>query len=645
MGTRGKYVQKSQFSGLVEAADGLRFAVPAAFRGSVVTGDEVEFAKSGAPVRAGRLPEARVTRISRRGGLEIPARAAWGARGKELLFPANYGDWRLPWPADAADEFAEGVAYSCSVHGELSSPKVSVARRLGALSELDWGTAAAIAEAAIPVAFPAAALRDAEALEAYPEEPFAREDWTKRLVFTIDGEDAKDLDDAVSVEPLPDGGWKLSVHIADVASYVKEGSALDREAFARGTSVYLPDRVVPMLPERLSNGVCSLSPDAPKRCLAAVMELDAQSRVKSFRAARTLIHSRHRLTYSDVQAFLDGKARPGSGPARDAALRDALKHAEKLAKTLAARREREGKVDFDSAELKAWRDASGKPRYGLRKREFSHRLIEEFMVLANEQVAAWAGAKGRPLMYRVHPEPDADGMEDASELCADLGLAPAGRKVRAKDMPSLVALARKRRDGGAAMRQLLRCMEKAIYSPENAGHYGLGLRTYAHFTSPIRRYPDLCIHRAVHALLDGRKPALAGPNLKGASEACSAAERRADMVQNRVTDLFVAEAGLPLLGKVFDAHVTGAGGAGAWVRLADGAEGPVPFAEFGTRMGVDARRILIYPERFSGDVARLPVSEIEKSRKLASVWYLGKPVRVRAVRIDRAWGKVIFSPA
>lgn len=640
----GTYRQKSAFHGIVEKDGQGAFYVTAEGRGSAVTGDLVTV-KVTRPAREGKLPEAKIVAVVKRGGHDVLCRAEAEGVAYKLRLPHLYGESFIR-PKKMAHGLVEGSSVACRVSGPLESPVWEVSKVLPSATALDWSAGAAVVESGIRTDFPQDVLDEADQLDT--EKDARREDWTGRLTVTIDGADAKDLDDAISVSPLPSGGWELAVHIADVAGYVKEGSKLDKEALERGTSVYMADRVVPMLPEKLSNDLCSLNPDKPKRTLTAIIDLAPDTRVRNFRVARTLIHSRHRLTYESVQQFCDGKAGPNNPASKDPALGKMLGHAKSLAEKLALRREKEGKVDFDLPELKAWRDPDGSPKFAVRERVFAHKLIEEFMVLANEQIGLFFD-KITPFIFRVHDKPEPDGINEARTLLISQGLMGAKDKLDVESMPRAVKLARAAPGGAVIVKHLLRCMEKAVYSEKNLGHYGLGLKAYTHFTSPIRRYPDTQAHRIILEWLDGKLDAKRKAHyaalLPKVTLQCSGRERAADELENRVRELYVTEGSANKVGKTFMGIVSGISANAAWVRMPDGAEGAVPLSAFPDYVSTDTARYLLYPEKIGGKLRGLTSDQIAKRHELEKVWYLGKNVRVKVATIDRAWGKLVLAPA
>ena len=317
-------------------------------------------------------------------------------------------------------------------------------------------------------------------------------------IFTIDGEDAKDLDDAISIEVLPNGNYKLGVHIADVTHYVREKSKLDKEALKRATSVYLVDKVIPMLPKQLSNGVCSLNPFEDKLTLSCIMEIDENGKVVNSEIAETVINSKARMTYTEVSDILekdDEKLKQTF-----AKQVEDFKNAEKLARILMKRRERRGAIDFDFPEAKIILNREGKVvDIKCYERRISNKMIEEFMLVANETVAEHFYWLQLPFVYRIHETPSAEKMEDLNKFIATFGYHIKGdlEDVHPKEIQSLVEKIKGTKEEESISTIALRSMKQAKYSPQCIGHFGLAAKYYCHFTSPIRRYPDLQIHRII----------------------------------------------------------------------------------------------------------------------------------------------------
>jgi ribonuclease R len=343
----------------------------------------------------------------------------------------------------------------------------------------------------LPTEFPSDVLEQAERIpqDVDAQQITGREDLRNQFIVTIDPDDARDFDDAINVEKLPNGGWQLGVHIADVAAYVEPGSALDREARRRGNSVYLPDRVIPMLPERLSNGVCSLKPEVDRLTHSVFIQFDKRGVAKSARFARSVIRSAHRLTYKEAYAIL-------ISPPRDQ-LGERLHVAWELAALMRRKRFQHGALDLDFPEVKVWVDSQGKPvRLERVENDESHQLIEEFMLAANEAVARELKKRAIPTIYRVHENPDPEKLAEYREFALSFGY-KIGDLTHRAELQRLLAEIRGKPEEQALKVGLLKSLKRARYNSQPLGHYGLAKTNYLHFTSPIRRYADLVVHRAL----------------------------------------------------------------------------------------------------------------------------------------------------
>jgi ribonuclease R len=351
----------------------------------------------------------------------------------------------------------------------------------------------------LPTEFPKEVVEEAHQIpETVAEEMFAgREDLRGKFIVTIDPDDARDFDDAIDVERVPGGGWRLGVHIADVAAYVKPGSALDREAYKRGNSVYLPDRVIPMLPERLSNGVCSLNPGVNRLTHSVFLEFGKDGRTKTARFGRTVIRSAKRLTYREAYAIL--KAPPNDQ------LGERLHVAWELASFLRKNRFKEGSLDLDFPEVKVRLDEEGKPiRLERIENDESHQLVEEFMLAANEAVARELKNRMMPTVYRVHEDPDPQRLAEYRELILSYNY-KVGDVTNRKELQRLLASLAGKPEEQALKIGLLKSLKRARYAPQPLGHYGLAKNNYTHFTSPIRRYADLVVHRGLAEVNQSRR--------------------------------------------------------------------------------------------------------------------------------------------
>jgi len=467
----------------------------------------------------------------------------------------------------------------------LASGKVK--ERLGSLSSEKAISLIAIHAHEIPQAFSPSAVREAE--EAQPASLKGREDWRELPLVTIDPPDAKDHDDAVHAAPDPDpsnkGGYIVHVAIADVAFYVRPGSALDRDALTRGNSVYFPDRVVPMLPERISNDLCSLVPGQPRGALAVRMVIGSDGRKRSHSFHRVLMRSAAKLNYAQAQAAIDGRPDDTTGPLLEPILIP-LYTAYALVKL--ARDERDP-LDLDLPERKILLKPDGSvDRVIVPERLDAHRLIEEFMILANVAAAEMLEKKALPLIYRVHDEPSQEKVHNLQEFLKtlDLPFAKSGAlrpslfnrvlgQVRGEDYEPLVN------------EVVLRSQAQAEYSAENYGHFGLNLRRYAHFTSPIRRYADLIVHRAlIRALGLGEGALPETETLESLSEVAaqiSVTERRAMKAERETADRLIAHFLADRIGATFQGRISGVTRAGLFVKLSDtGADGLIPIRTLGT---------------------------------------------------------------
>ena len=402
-------------------------------------------------------------------------------------------------------------------------------------------------------------------------------------IFTIDGEDAKDLDDAISIEVLPNGNYKLGVHIADVTHYVREKSKLDKEALKRATSVYLVDKVIPMLPKQLSNGGCSLNPFEDKLTLSCIMEIDENGKVVNSEIAETVINSKARMTYTEVSDILekdDEKLKQTF-----AKQVEDFKNAEKLARILMKRRERRGAIDFDFPEAKIILNREGKVvDIKCYERRISNKMIEEFMLVANETVAEHFYWLQLPFVYRIHETPSAEKMEDLNKFIATFGYHIKGdlEDVHPKEIQSLVEKIKGTKEEESISTIALRSMKQAKYSPQCIGHFGLAAKYYCHFTSPIRRYPDLQIHRIIkeqlNNKLNNKRQEQLSHIVEYASTQSSERERAAELAERDVHDFYKACYMADKVGQEFDGVVSSVTSFGMFVELENTVEGLIRLA-------------------------------------------------------------------
>jgi ribonuclease R len=423
----------------------------------------------------------------------------------------------------------------------------------------------------LPEVFPEAVQAEVAGLSEEVEQASkeGRVDLRHLPLVTIDGEDARDFDDAVYCEPTPKG-WRLLVSIADVSSYVAPGSALDEEAFSRGNSVYFPDRVVPMLPEVLSNGLCSLNPEVDRLCMTCELYIDGEGKPLRSRFYEAVMRSQARLTYNQVAAMLVERDR--GLRSRYAGLVPHLENLHRLYRVLLKGRERRGAIDFESTETRIlFNDEKKVERIVPVQRNDAHRIIEECMLAANVAAARRLLRKRQPALFRVHEGPPEEKLADVREFLGELGLQlSGGEEPRAKDYARLLERIKGRPDAHLIQTVLLRSLSQAEYSAENVGHFGLSYDAYTHFTSPIRRYPDLVVHRALKHLIAEGKPRefLYGQaQLQSMGEHCSTTERRADEVTREVEDWLKCEYMMDKVGEDFDGIISGVTSFGLFVEL------------------------------------------------------------------------------
>lgn len=424
-----------------------------------------------------------------------------------FLVPSGKNNFDIFIPKDklkGAKEGQKAVAKITDWPARAKNPFGEIVDVLGEPGHNDTEMHAILAEFDLPYKFPERVNSAAEKLpvEITAEEISKRRDFRNITTFTIDPGDAKDYDDALSIQKLENGYWEVGVHIADVSHYVQPGSLIDNEAYERATSVYLVDRVVPMLPERLSNGVCSLNPNEDKLCFSAVFEIDDDATVRKHWIGRTVIHSNRKFSYEEAQQIIE----TGEGE-----LKDEMLTLHRLAQKLRSGRYQNGAISFDRAEVKFKLDESGKPLgVYFKEAKESNQLIEEFMLLANKKVAETIGkvkdkSKARTFVYRIHDRPDPDKLESFNNFIGKFGygLSLDAPGAISKSINNLLSSVKGRHEENVISTLAVRSMAKAVYSTRNIGHYGLSFEYYTHFTSPIRRYPDLMVHRLLERYLDG----------------------------------------------------------------------------------------------------------------------------------------------
>ena len=452
------------------------------------------------------------------------------------------------------------------------NPSGRVLQRLGRLEDPGTDLKVIMAKYGLPDAFPPEVDAEAERVPkaVRPADIAGRTDFRDWDTVTVDPETARDHDDAISLDRLAGGGWKLAVHIADVAHYVRPGSALDQEAYLRGTSVYFPDRVVPMLPHALSSGICSLVENQDRLSQTVVLELDAKARVRRAEFHDGVIKSRARMTYQQVQRIVDGDAELRR---QFAPLVPLFERMDELAKLMRRRRYERGSLDFDLPEPKLVLDEAGQMT-GIvaHARLDSMRSIEEFMLAANEAVAERLDRAATPTLYRIHEQPDPERVEEFAELVSSFGyrLPAKLEEIRPQDFQGILRQVEGKPEEKLISYLLLRTMRLARYHEENLGHFGLATEMYAHFTSPIRRYPDLVVHRSLRALRHGQGADVARDlpaPLAEMAKHLSDMERRATDAERELIEWKKVRFMADKLGEVFSGYVTGVQSFGLFVEL------------------------------------------------------------------------------
>jgi ribonuclease R len=572
---------------LVRRSGGKRSKAPAPGLGArvLMRVESADDAGEGAPAYSGRVIKI-LDKLKAR--VFAVYRAAVDGAGRALPVEKRGMAAEFFVPAGMAGEARDGdlVAIEPLRAGRLGPPHARVVETIGSVKSERAVSLIALATHHIPHVFSPAALKEAEAARPARLAP-PRQDWRALPLVTIDPPDAKDHDDAVHAARDPDptnpGGFIVTVAIADVAAYVRPGSALDREALERGNSVYFPDRVVPMLPERISNDLCSLRPLEDRPALAVRMVLGADGRKRSHMFHRVMMRSAAKLSYEQAQSAIDGRPDETTAPLLENVLRPLYAaHA-----AVKIERERRDPLDLDLPERKLVLDREGRLKdVRWPERLEAHRLIEEFMILANVAAAESLEAAHSPLLYRAHDAPSAEKLDDLIEFLRTIGVKLAkGERVRPSHFNGVLSRVRGQALEALVNEVVLRAQAQAEYSHENYGHFGLNLRRYAHFTSPIRRYADLIVHRALIRSLkvgDGGLNEMRPGELAQIAEHISAAERRAMAAERETVDRVIAAHLADEVGATFEGRIAGVTRAGLFVKLSDtGADGFVPAATLG----------------------------------------------------------------
>ena len=512
------------------------------------------------------------------------------------------------------------------------NPEGKVIEILGHINDPGVDILSVIRRYELAVEFPEEVYAEIEHLgtEVAEADKKGREDLRDLLTITIDGADAKDLDDAVSLKRLGNGNFELGVHIADVSHYVRENTALDKEAYARGTSVYLVDRVIPMLPHKLSNGICSLNPHVDRLALSCLMEVNGRGEVVSHRILESVINSDYRMTYTAVREILEDGT-----PAlleQYAEILPMLEDMEELRQILGEKRRKRGSVNFDLPESKIILDENGKPidikHY---EKSIATNMIEEFMLVCNETIAENSFWQEMPFMYRSHQEPDEDKLEKMEQFLRGFGyyLRKKDGEIHPRELQKVLQKAEETDEERIITRMVLRSMMQARYTAENGGHFGLAAKYYCHFTSPIRRYPDLEIHRMIKKMLHGELDEKASTyyrrKMPDWAKHCSKQERVAEDAERDTDALKKVEFMEDKVGQIYEGIISGVTNWGIYVELPNTIEGMVALSQMDDDYyEFDEKKMLVFGKR------------TKKSYRL------GDKVVVSVAKVDRMMGTIDF---
>ena len=513
------------------------------------------------------------------------------------------------------------------------NPEGKVIEILGHINDPGVDILSVIRRYELAVEFPEEVYAEIEHLgtEVAEADKKGREDLRDLLTITIDGADAKDLDDAVSLKRLGNGNFELGVHIADVSHYVRENTALDKEAYARGTSVYLVDRVIPMLPHKLSNGICSLNPHVDRLALSCLMEVNGRGEVVSHRILESVINSDYRMTYTAVREILEDGT-----PAlleQYAEILPMLEDMEELRQILGEKRRKRGSVNFDLPESKIILDENGKPiDIKPYEKSIATNMIEEFMLVCNETIAENSFWQEMPFMYRSHQEPDEDKLEKMEQFLRGFGyyLRKKDGEIHPRELQKVLQKAEETDEERIITRMVLRSMMQARYTAENGGHFGLAAKYYCHFTSPIRRYPDLEIHRMIkkmlHGELDEKASAYYRRKMPDWAKHCSKQERVAEDAERDTDALKKVEFMEDKVGQIYEGIISGVTNWGIYVELPNTIEGMVALSQMDDDYyGFDEKKMLVFGKR------------TKKSYRL------GDKVVVSVAKVDRMMGTIDFA--
>ena len=603
---QGTFLAHSKGFGFVEREQGEDIFIPANQVNGAMHKDKVLY-RINRKEEYGKRAEGEIVKILKRGNIKIVGTFEQ-CKGFGFVLPDNK---RVTKDIFISKENSMGavtghkVVAEITVYGdETKNPEGEIIEILGHINDPGVDILSIIREYDLPVDFPEDVYKQIENLEmeVLQKDREGREDFTGYKTVTIDGEDAKDLDDAISLDILENGNFLLGVHIADVSHYVRENTPLDKEAYKRGTSVYLVDRVIPMLPHKLSNGICSLNPHEDRLALSCIMEINHKAEVVNHRVVKSVIHSDKRMTYTAVREVLEEKT-----PAlleEYADFVDMLENMNRLRILLAEKRKKRGSVNFDLPESKIILDENGNPiDIKPYERSIATNMIEEFMLICNETIAEDFFWQEVPFLFRSHEIPDEQKLQKMEDFIRNFGYHLKGSKddIHPKAIQQMLLKAEGKDEERIITRVVLRSMKQARYTAENGGHFGLAAKYYCHFTSPIRRYPDLQIHRIIKWILDGqmteKKQKSLNKVMPDVAKQCSMRERTAEDAERATDDLKKAEYMADKIGMEYEGIISSLTSWGIYVELPNTVEGMVPLQSLEDDFYIyDEENMIIYGE-------------------------------------------------
>ena len=588
----------------------------------------------------GNREEGRVVRVLKRGQMRYVGEVKRGKR--DFYVAVDDAKFQKPIFVDAAHMHGAVLGHKVVVEIKQFKPQIKgdIVKIIGHHNDPGVDILSIVHAHDVNIEFPEEVYQQIESIgdEIDPSDLENRVDLRNEMIVTIDGDDAKDLDDAISLKILENGNYQLGVHIADVSYYVSEGSPLDKEAVKRGTSIYLVDRVIPMLPHKLSNGICSLNPHTDRYTISCIMEIDKNGEVINHDIIPSVIHSSYRMTYNNVNAILDG----------DSHLQEEYKEVvplfflmQELAALLMKKKDERGAIDFDVNEAKVLVDEKGKPiDVVLRTRGASDRIIEEFMLKANETVAQHFKWLDLPFIYRVHEQPKLKKLQQFATIVKPLGYTIKGSldHVYPQELSAIVEASKDTEEHTVISTLLLRCMQKARYDRQCLGHFGLADEFYTHFTSPIRRYPDLLVHRCIRTFLfqqNFEATAHFEEVIPYLAEQSSFREREAVDIEREVTDMKMAEYMESHIGEEFEGIISSITQFGFFVELPNTIDGLVHMTELTDDFyHYDEKNIVLRGERTGktfklSDKVKVKVIGSSKKERTVDFQLVGMQPRVK----------------